>query len=146
MPFSHEKLTAYRRAIEFVAWSQPVIDGLAATVSARQQLERASASIALNLAEGNAKFSPKDRGRFFQMASGSAMECAACLDVLVARNKLVASDVDAGKTLLLEVVNLTMGLLRHLEERIREETGGSYVREDESIIGATGDFEDEDND
>jgi four helix bundle protein len=39
------------------------------------QLVRASASIALNLSEGNAKGSIKDKKRFFQMAYGSLREC-----------------------------------------------------------------------
>ena len=41
----------------------------------RDQLVRASSSIALNLAEGNAKFSSKDKNRYFQTAYGSLREC-----------------------------------------------------------------------
>lgn len=41
----------------------------------RDQLLRAASSIALNLAEGNAKNSVKDKKRFFQMAYGSLREC-----------------------------------------------------------------------
>lgn len=41
----------------------------------REQLLRASSSIALNLAEGNGKNSVKDKKRFFQTAYGSLREC-----------------------------------------------------------------------
>ena len=45
--------------------------------------------IPLNIAEGNGKFSTIDRARFLEIARGSALECAACLDVLAVR-KLVS--------------------------------------------------------
>ena len=41
----------------------------------KDQLSRASASIALNLSEGNAKNSVKDKKRYFQSAYGSLREC-----------------------------------------------------------------------
>lgn len=39
------------------------------------QLLRAASSISLNLAEGNAKFSRKDKVRFYQISMGSLREC-----------------------------------------------------------------------
>src|SRR5882724_8449674 len=77
MPFHHEKLTVYQRALEFASWSQDLIESLSKRTSTRDQLERAGDSIALNIAEGNGKFSQKDRARFFQIAHGSALDCAA---------------------------------------------------------------------
>ncbi|MBK9293434.1 MAG: four helix bundle protein [Oligoflexia bacterium] len=41
----------------------------------RDQLMRASSSIALNLSEGNAKGSPNEKRHFFQTALGSLREC-----------------------------------------------------------------------
>ena len=41
----------------------------------RDQLSRASSSIALNLAEGNAKFSIKEKKRFYQTSYASLKEC-----------------------------------------------------------------------
>jgi len=41
----------------------------------RDQLLRASSSISLNLAEGNAKISVKEKRRYFQTAYGSIKEC-----------------------------------------------------------------------
>src|SRR5688572_30440152 len=102
--FSHEKLHVYQKAIEFVAWTQPILEALPAKVSARDQFDRASTSVPLNIAEGNAKFSHPDRARFLQIAHGSAVECAACLDVLVARNLMDAAVASAGKNELEAVV------------------------------------------
>ena len=44
---------------------------------------RASQSIPLNIAEGNGKTAEADRRRYFEIARGSALECAAIQDVLV---------------------------------------------------------------
>ena len=116
--FSHEKLTVYHKCIAFVAWTQPLIESLPGKVSARDQLERASTSVPLNLAEGNAKFSQADRARFLQIAHGSAVECAACLDVLVARGILALDLANDGKRQLEVIVNMLMGLLARLGCRI----------------------------
>jgi len=97
MALSHENLRVYQAAIQFIAWTQSLIESIPAKVSARDQLERASTSIALNIAEGNAKLSVKDRLRFWQIAQGSAFECAACLDVFVARQILSKEEVLEGK-------------------------------------------------
>ncbi|HCS89697.1 MAG TPA: hypothetical protein DIW77_06430, partial [Chromatiaceae bacterium] len=43
---------------------------------------RASQAIALNSAEGNGKATSEDRRRSFEIARGSALECAAIEDVL----------------------------------------------------------------
>jgi four helix bundle protein len=42
----------------------------------------------LNIAEGNGKSISGDRRRYFEIARGSALECAAIQDVLVAGNAL----------------------------------------------------------
>ncbi len=48
----------------------------------KEQLQRASSSVALNLAEGSAKPSPKERARFYRIALGSFRECGAILELL----------------------------------------------------------------
>ena len=88
--FDHEKLDVYSAAIEFIAWVGEILDGplVGCRLSAKKHLDEASQSIANNIAEGNGKRSPSDRCRFLDIATGSAMECAACLDGLVARRHL----------------------------------------------------------
>lgn len=109
--FDHERLKVYREAIRFVGWVSPIIEELPAKVAARDQLDRASTSIALNLAEGNAKRSYAERSRYFEIARGSGVECAACLDVLVAKGKLSPGVAAEGKALLVEIVSMASGLI-----------------------------------
>ena len=66
----------------------------------------------LNIAEGNGKFTPKDRCRFFDIAHGSALECAAGLDVLVAKAKLTREQIRDGKKRLQKIVRMLMGLIK----------------------------------
>jgi four helix bundle protein len=120
MPFSHEKLIVYQRSIEFIVWLEPILQKIPANIAAKNQLDRASTSVPLNLAEGNGKFSPKDRARFFQMAQGSALECAAAIDVLVAKQLAGQPDAAKGKAFLEEVVNMLMRMLDRLDSRVTD--------------------------
>jgi four helix bundle protein len=117
--FDHEKLKAYQQAIQFVAWVTPLIDQLEKSKSVRDQLDRASTSVSLNIAEGNAKFSMKDRCRYLDTADSSAVECAAALDVLVAQKRLKPEQIREGKLILQQIV--VMGLRNNAQSRIREE-------------------------
>ena len=49
--FDHEKLRAYQEALRFSSWVEPIIEQLPTKLSAKDQLDRASTSIALNIAE-----------------------------------------------------------------------------------------------
>jgi len=133
--FHHEKLKVYQRALEFAAWSQILIDSLAKKTSTRDQLERAGDSIALNIAEGNGKFSLKDRARFFQIAHGSALESAACLDLFVARGCCAPEAIEKGKSMLEEVVKMPFAMLDRLGCRIAEDTpvSGEIAEEKEEV-------------
>lgn len=125
--FDHEKLRAYQEALRFASWVEPIIEKLPGKLSARDQLDRASTSITLNIAEGNGKRSHPDRCRYLDIARGSALESAACLDVLVARQKLPAADILEGKTILLSVVSLVAGLIARF---------GGNVQEDQAPYGS----------
>ena len=107
MTFDHEKLDVYRVSLEFVAWSYDLCRDLSGMDRhARDQLLRASQSIPLNIAEGNGKRSGPDRRRFLEIARGSAMECAAILDVLVVCGVVRAEDASIGKHLLYRIVSM----------------------------------------
>jgi len=119
MPLSHEKLIAYQKSLDFCGWVESVLEGLPSR-AVRDQLDRASTSIPLNLAEGNGKFSKLDRARFWQIAHGSAVESSACLDVLVVKKLRTSSQVAKGKAMLEEIVRLIFGLLDHVGCRLQE--------------------------
>ena len=115
--FDHEKLEVYREAIAFVAWLSPVLEGALRVGEVRDQLDRASTSVAFNIAEGNGKYAPKDRCRFFDIAHGSALECAAGLDLLVAKCKLTRDQIRPGKETLQRIVRMLMGLIKRHSTR-----------------------------
>ena len=84
MGLGHEKLDVYHLSIGYVAWVYEKADSLNGVHRpARDQWLRASQSIPLNIAEGNGKTAEADRRRYFEIARGSALECAAIQDVLV---------------------------------------------------------------
>jgi len=119
--FHHEKLKVYQRSLEFAGWSKTLIDSLRKKTTTRDQLGRAGDSIALNIAEGNGKFSQKDRARFFQIAHGSALESAACLDLFVARGCCDAEAITRGKAMLEEIVKMLFTMVDQLGCRIAED-------------------------
>jgi four helix bundle protein len=81
--FDHERLDGYRLSIAYVALSYQIAKSLSGSNrQARDQWLLAAQSIPLNIAEGNGKQSLKDKNRFFEIARGSALECAAIHDVL----------------------------------------------------------------
>src|SRR5438874_6675052 len=119
--FDHEKLDVYREAINFCGWVGEFLASISAKAAAKDQLDRASTSIPLNIAEGNGKFSARDCARFFEMARGSALECAACLDVLIVRKLAKEEPLVAQKV---RIVEMLVGLLRRFSDRagvLREE-------------------------
>lgn len=119
--FAHEKLNVYKKSIEFVSWANDLIKTLPKNERIIDQLDRASISIPLNIAEGNGRYTGKDKSRFFDIARGSAFECAACLDVIVAKNLIDETVAEVGKSLLDEIVSMLVGLIKSSSNRVYEE-------------------------
>src|SRR5947207_11767099 len=122
--FDHEKLDVHREGIDLCGWVGDFLAAISAKAAAKDQLDRASTSIPLNIAEGNGKFSARDRARFFEMGRGSALECAACLDGLVVRKLVKEEPLAAQKERLVRIVEMLVGLLRRFSDRagvLREE-------------------------
>jgi len=113
--FDHEKLQVYQEAIAFIAWLTPILEGLERAGDVRDQLDRGSTSIPLNIAEGNGKYSLRDR--FFDTANGSTLECAAGLDILVAKGKLTFDQIAPGKERLSGIARMLVGLLKTITNR-----------------------------
>ena len=96
--FDHERLMVYQVSIEFVTWAGDLIESVPKKAAVKDQLDRASTSITLNIAEGNGKSSLPDRKRFFEISRGSAFECAACLDILSHANSLQRRQFEMAKS------------------------------------------------
>jgi four helix bundle protein len=114
--FDHEKLDAYRLSIEFIAWASAILDEKPrrGRPSVLRHFEESSTSISLNIAEGNGKRSIADRVRYLEIARGSTLECAACLDVLVVRKTLSIDIANHGKATLVRIVSMLTKLIERL--------------------------------
>ncbi len=102
---SHEKLDVYQAAIEFFALAAKLCSEFPRGHSdLLDQFRRASMSIPLNIAESVGKNSKPDMKRFLSIARGSAMECAAIIDVGVKLEVLDFERARHSKSLLERVV------------------------------------------
>ena len=80
--FDHEKLDVYQAAIDLVVLINTVVENLPrGRAYLADQLQRAGASVPLNIAEGAGEFSPNEKSRFYRMAKRSATECAGIFDI-----------------------------------------------------------------
>ncbi len=114
--FDHERLDVYRLAIEYVASSYRIARTLNGPERhVRDQWLRAAQSIPLNIAEGNGKQSLKDKNRFFEIARGSALECAAIHDILLSFEAIDSEVTRLGKTNLKRIVSMLTRLIQRTE-------------------------------
>jgi four helix bundle protein len=124
--FDHERLDVYRLSIDYLAFSYQIAKGLTGVNRpARDQWPRAAQSIPLNIAEGNGKQSLKDKNRFFEIARGSALECASIHDVLRACDAIDDDSNGHGKRDLKRIVSMLSRLIQRTagasEDRIEYE-------------------------
>jgi four helix bundle protein len=100
-----ERLDVYRVAVEFQLLAASI--GSRGRLGAlRNQLDRASISIVLNVAEGCGRFAPADKAHFYLIARGSAMESLAALSLMEARSLVALDPYRRGRALLTRVVTM----------------------------------------
>ena len=127
--FDHEKLNVYHEALVFVGVATDLLERVPKRMAVYDQLDRASTAIPLNIAEGTGKFTPPDRCRYYDTARGSALECAACLDVLVLKKVFKNQEITDAKTILIKVVSMLVGLIKAVApDRVYEEPGNYVAR------------------
>ncbi len=118
MAFMFEKLEVYQRAVDFADEIANLTGdfrrGYGFLVD---QLNRASTSIATNLAEGNGRFTKPDRKHFFTVARGSAHECVPLVE-LARRRGLVSEEASLALRERLEIIaRMISGLINGLDNR-----------------------------
>lgn len=114
--FDHERLDVYHKALEFVDWCGRLRNDGGMPCSTVTALDRASTGVALNIAEGNGKFSTKDRCRFISHARTAALQAAATLDVHAVQQAKSKQAVVAGKKHLADIVRMLVAWERSLGE------------------------------
>ncbi len=118
MAFAFEKLKVYHKALDFA----DIVSNLTRQFPRgcfylADQLNRASLSIAANIAEGNGRFSKADRRNFFGIARGSVQECVPLLELARRRGLVEDSDHARLKGDLEEIARMLSGLITGLDKR-----------------------------
>ncbi len=104
LPLGH----AYRLAVDFrrivVRWFPLRRTELS------DQLDRASISVPLNVAEGAGRSTTRERARHYTIARGSAVECLARLDLL--ELEVAAPDTTEARAIVLRLLNVLTAVIR----------------------------------
>lgn len=113
--FAHEKLHVYGKALAFVAAASAFSAGWDKRHAVVEQLDRASDSLIVNLAEAARFHSASSKLRALDYALGSGLECAACLDIARIKGLLNKTDTTEEKQRLCEIAKMLIGLRRAWE-------------------------------
>ena len=91
-----------RKAISYFRYGLDVL---------RDQLQRASSSIALNIAEGAGEYARHEKHRFYRMAKRSATECAAILDIGQKLGLIEPKRLNDARNLLFRIVSMLIKMV-----------------------------------
>jgi len=89
---NHQQLRCYNRLLEIAKAMPTILNSLPrGTAYIEDQFKRALMSAILNLSEGNARPSIKEKRRFFDISLASMAEASAAIDILYALGYIQAS-------------------------------------------------------
>jgi len=106
------RLHVYHVALELHCLCSTLVATLNRIV--KDQLERASLSVVLNIAEARGRRSRRDKARYYAIARGSATETAALLDVLALRRLASPAAIRTGRRLAIRIVQM----LTRIDQRL----------------------------
>ncbi len=116
-PFLFQNLKVYQQALVLVDRASTLTSGFSRpNWYVADQLNRASLSVALNIAEGTGRATVADKRRFLVMARGSVHECVALLDVCERRKLLVDPDRAELTQHLISIAKMLAGMVRSIDE------------------------------
>ena len=81
----------------------------------KNQLGRASLSVMLNIAEGTAKTSHKDRSNFYTISRASAFECASLIKFLASENEISIELANSYYGIFEEVSKMLYAMIKNLK-------------------------------
>jgi four helix bundle protein len=112
--FLFEKLEVYQKALSFAERISNFTDDFPRSRwYLADQLNRASLSISLNIAEGNGRWTVADRKNFFGIARGSTHECVPLMELCRRKGLLNDLTCTALKAELEEISKMLSGLIEH---------------------------------
>ena len=110
---SFQRMDVYRCAVEFLSFAHaPSAQASRGNAPMFDQLRRAATSIPLNIGEAAGRTGNADSARAYSIARGSAMECGAVLDALLAVDVIPAASHDKGIQLVERMVAMLTKLCR----------------------------------
>jgi len=112
---SLEKVDCYRLAVELAAVVATLVPR--GHASLRDQLERASTSVVLNLSEGWGRWRAREKAQFYAIARGSLLESRAAIDLIQARGLAGEAECGRARELCTRVGRMLNGLIRAMERR-----------------------------
>lgn len=105
--FNHQKLKCYEFALDAARKVPALIKRWPSGYGyLEDQLKRAASSVVLNIAEGNYRYSIKERARFFVIARASAGEVSSILDIAHAYRLIGDEDYRTLQNTLLQIVKI----------------------------------------
>jgi four helix bundle protein len=118
MPFMFEDLRVYQKAVDLADLVLTTSEGFRRGYGfLADQLNRASVSIAANLAEGNGRFTKPDRKHFFTIARASVRECVPLLELASRRGLIERGEHEDLRNHLEEISRMISGLIKGIEKR-----------------------------
>jgi four helix bundle protein len=112
----HEKLDVYKIALRLQVEMLDLLPKRGHS-SLRDQLDRAMASVLLNIAEGAGRRAMPDKRHFYEIARGSTTEVAAIIDLARVRGLAREDKCREGRELVIRVVQM----LSRLSDKRRED-------------------------
>ena len=116
--FSYEKLEVYKKAYLTNQRVYQLIKGSSTIpLYTKNQLGRACLSIMLNIAEGSAKFSDKDRRNYYVTARGSAFECSSLICFLYDQREMESDLKEILYLAFEEISKMLFAMIKNLDTR-----------------------------
>ena len=128
-PFGHEKLIVYQKGMRFASLRGDPLKDLPRRVAACDHLDRGAESILVNIAHASSTWSPQERIVYLGHANGSALECAACLDVVKFYETACKATIRSASLVDLATVNAAA-------DGVRVEQGRERIRRIAAMITA----------
>ena len=118
MTFMFEKLDVYQKAVDFADQAASLTEQFPRGYGfLSDQLNRAALSIATNLAEGNGRFTKRDRKHFFIISRGSAQDCVPLLELASRRDLITSDQLTVLRQDLETIAKMISGLINGLDNR-----------------------------
>ncbi len=113
MAFIFKNLDVYQKSVMFAEKAIELTENMPKGYSfLRDQLNRASVSIPLNIAEGNGRWHVNERKNFFVIARGSCFECVPILEIMLSKGLLTSRQYELFTDNLEEMAKMLTGLIK----------------------------------